>query len=83
LIAFIRPNRIGIATITSQAPCVNFVITMITRTTVVSVPPRVLMICERRILRRRAGSRSTPISRFQCRTMPHWPMVKLVKTPMM
>ena len=83
MIARIRTNRIGIATSTSQAPWVNLVSTMITRTTVVSVPPTVLMICDRRIRRRAAGSCSPAISRFQCRTMPHWPMVKLVNTPMM
>ena len=83
MIAFISTKRIGIATSTSQAPWVNFVSTMITRTTLVSEPPTVLMICERRIRRRACGSRSVRISRFQCRTMPHWPMLKLVKTPMM
>ena len=73
----------GITRMTSQAPRVNLVITMITRTTVVSDPPMVLMTCERRIRRRSAPSSVERSSRFQCRTMPHWPMLKLVNTPTM
>ena len=45
-------KRIAMASSASQAPWVNFVITMITSTMLVSEPPTVLMICERRICRR-------------------------------
>jgi hypothetical protein len=69
--AFISRKISGIETSTSHAPCVNLVRTTIASTTVVSDPPTVLMICDRRIRRRTCRSRSMPSSRFQCRTIPH------------
>ena len=47
------------------------------------MPPIVLITRDRQIRRRTSGSCSVRSVRFQCRTMPHWPSVNAVNTPMM
>ena len=57
--------------------------TTITSTTPASDAPKALMARERVMRWRSAGSRSVRSARFQCRTMPVWPSVNDVNTPMM
>ncbi len=59
-----------IARMVIQAPAKNLVISTITRTTAVKLRPTVLMIRERTIRRRSAGSFSVFRCRVQCRIMP-------------
>ena len=63
----------GIATVTSQAPCANFVQMTITLTTPVAAAPRpfTAMLLRQRPVRVRS----------QWRTIPAWDSVKAVKTP--
>ena len=69
---------------TRYAPCVNFVIVTITRTSPVSPAPSALTPRLLLAARRSAGDSASPASwRFQCRTIPAWPKVKDVNTPMM
>ena len=67
----------------SVIPFVNFVTSTMTSTEPVMTSPNELMILERCILRRSAGSVSERRWRFQWRTMPIWLRVNDTKTPMM
>lgn len=74
----------AMATKTTHAPDVNRLTVAITRTVPVSTAPSRLMARERRIrLRSRSVGDVSRRARFQCRTMPLWPRVKEMKTPMM
>jgi hypothetical protein len=79
---FMPTNSAGIAMVTIHAPCVNFVMSTITRTTPVNTAPVALSTCERRIDARRPAAAVCSSVR-QCRTMPHWLSVNETKTPMM
>ena len=72
-----------IARIVIQAPSRNLVISTITSTTAVNVRPMALIIRDRTIRRRSAGSLSVLRCRVQCRIMPSWLRLNDTKTPTM
>ena len=72
-----------IARIVIQAPARNFVTSTITSTTPVNDRPIVLIMRERCMRRRSAGSVSVFRCRVQCRIMPSWLRLNDTKTPTM
>ena len=72
-----------IAAIEIHAPARNLVATTRTSTKPVITRPMPLMVRDRYMRRRLAGSRSVRSSRFQCRSMPVWDRVNDTNTPTM
>ena len=79
----ISMKKTTIARIVIHAPARNLVISTITSTTAVNARPKVLIIRERCMRRRAAGSRSVVRCRVQCRIIPSWLRLKDTKTPTM
>ena len=66
-----------------HAPATNLVTTTSTSTKPVMHRPTALIVRERYIRRRMAGSRSVRSRRFQCRSIPVWDRVNETNTPTM
>ncbi len=76
-------KKMPIARIVIHAPARNFVISTITSTTAVNDRPTVLIMRDRNIRWRTAGSRSVLRCRVQCRIIPSWLRLNDTKTPTM